>query len=91
MLLPNLLMPKLKPLEHSSEELEISLSFYLGYPMFLPNQQNSTTFTTDPLYFKRLRGLKQKSIPIFYIRYFGRKKESFPLDKAKNLQLYYYN
>jgi hypothetical protein len=35
MLPRNLLMPKLKHLEHSSEGLEISLSFYLGYPILI--------------------------------------------------------
>jgi hypothetical protein len=29
--------------------LEISLSFYLGYPIFLPDQRNPTTFDLDPV------------------------------------------
>jgi hypothetical protein len=55
-------MPKLKHLEHSSEVLEISLSFYLGYPIFLPDQQNPTTFTTVP---KTSYTLPQHSIIVF--------------------------
>ncbi|MFT6192273.1 MAG: hypothetical protein ACJAV8_001710 [Polaribacter sp.] len=44
-------MPKLKHLEHSTEVLEISLSFYLGYPIFLPDHRNPITFTTVPKFF----------------------------------------
>jgi len=61
MLRQNLLMLKEKPLDYRSEVLEISLSLYSDYPIFLIDQRNPTTFKIDPfkIYYDSLIVLKK--------------------------------